>query len=140
MNIKQNIIIKTYVLNIKKVINIKPYFFQESNFPPLFKLEKFKKFTNRSQQNRRLSVISNLMSVTNRYTGKVAINLSLFSYSIFVVCSKTSLSNDLYYMETTQLICISNKLTGIYMVQVFNERYFQTDSKTWRCHSIIIFA
>ena len=32
-----------------------------------------------------------------------------------------------YHIETSQLICFVNKMTSLYMVRVFTERYFRKD-------------
>ena len=42
-------------------------------------------------------------------------------YSLF---GNTS-SKNLYPIETSQLICLANQLTGVYMIQVFIEKYSQ---------------
>ena len=44
-----------------------------------------------------------------------------------VVCSEIPFSKNSYHMETSQLICLANRMTGFYMIQVFTERYFRTD-------------
>ena len=43
-----------------------------------------------------------------------------------VVCLEISFSKNVYHIETSQLICFVNQLTGFYMMQGFTERYFQT--------------
>ena len=36
-------------------------------------------------------------------------------------------TKNLYHIETSQFICIANKLSGFYILRVFTERYFGTD-------------
>ena len=47
--------------------------------------------------------------------------------NITTVCSETPFSKNLFHIETSQLICIANQITDFYMIQVFTERYFQTN-------------
>ena len=44
-----------------------------------------------------------------------------------IACSETPFGKKLYRIETIQLICNANRLTGSYMTQVFRERCFCTD-------------
>ena len=43
------------------------------------------------------------------------------------ICSKIPFSKNSYQIETCQLNCLSNQLTGFYMIRVFIERHFQID-------------
>ena len=43
------------------------------------------------------------------------------------ICSKIPFSKNSYQIETCQLNCLANQLTGFYMRRVFIERYFQID-------------
>ena len=44
-----------------------------------------------------------------------------------VVCSEMPFTKNSDHMETSQLICFANRLTGFYMIEVFTKRYFRTD-------------
>ena len=46
---------------------------------------------------------------------------------IFILCSEIPFSKNSYYIETSQAISKANKVTSFYMIQVFTERYSQTD-------------
>ena len=46
---------------------------------------------------------------------------------ILILCLEIPFSKNSYSIETNQPISKANKLTGFYMIQVFTERYSQTD-------------
>ena len=46
---------------------------------------------------------------------------------MFNLCSVIYLSKNLHHIEPNQMICIANELAGFYIIQVFTERFFQTD-------------
>ena len=46
-------------------------------------------------------------------------------------------TKNLYHIETSQFICIANKLSGFYILRVFTERYFGTDYS--KCHLFMAF-
>ena len=56
-----------------------------------------------------------------------------------IVCSKIPFSKNLHHIETSQLICSSNQLTGFYMIRVFTERCFTADYKLPRFFSCMFF-
>ena len=47
--------------------------------------------------------------------------------NITTVCSETPFSENSFHLETSLLICIKNQMMGFSMIQVLNERYFQTN-------------
>ena len=47
--------------------------------------------------------------------------------NITTVSSETNFSQNLFHIETSELSCIANRMTGFYMIQVLTERYFQTN-------------
>ena len=47
-----------------------------------------------------------------------------------MVCSEIPFSEDSYHVETSQLIWESNRLTAVFVVRVFTERYFGADVNT----------
>ena len=51
-----------------------------------------------------------------------------------VVYSEIPFSKNLYHIETIQLICFANRLTGFYMMQGFTGRYFRIERTR---HSVI---
>ena len=42
------------------------------------------------------------------------------------ICWEIRFNKDLQHIETSQLICIANQLTGFFMTQVSTERHFRT--------------
>ena len=46
---------------------------------------------------------------------------------MIIVYSEIPLSKNSYHMETSQLICFANQLTGYYMIQGSTKRYFYTE-------------
>ena len=44
--------------------------------------------------------------------------------NITTVCSKTPFSKNLFYIETSPLICNANQKTGFYMIQILTEKNF----------------
>ena len=59
--------------------------------------------------------------------GERRVNIFGLSRQKLVACSEIPLSKNSYHMETSQLICFANRLTGFYMIEVFTKRYFRTD-------------
>ena len=51
-------------------------------------------------------------------------------------CLKTSFINTSHHIETNQMICKANQMTGFYMKWVWTERYFRIDHN----HSRIMFT
>ena len=45
----------------------------------------------------------------------------------FIVCSEVPFSKTLHYMQTSQLICFANQLTGLYILRIFTKRYLPID-------------
>ena len=48
-------------------------------------------------------------------------------YYLTVVYSEIPFTKNLYHIETIQLICFANQLTGFYMIQGFTEGYFRIE-------------
>ena len=51
-------------------------------------------------------------------------------FYVIIVRSKIPFCKTSHHIETSQLICFANQLTGFYMTQVFTEGYFRTNYKT----------
>ena len=58
-------------------------------------------------------------------------NFSFISIAIIIVCSEIPLSKYSYHIETSQLICFENQLTGFYMIRVFAKRCFRTGCRAF---------
>ena len=59
------------------------------------------------------------------------VTLITFPYQFYVtlVRSRILFCKNSHHIETSQLICCANQLTGFYMTQVFTEGYFVTNYK-----------
>ena len=53
-----------------------------------------------------------------------------YIYQNINVCSEIPFSKNLYHIETSKLTCNTNQSIGFYMMQIFTEKFFQTDINT----------
>ena len=50
-----------------------------------------------------------------------------YIYQNINVCSEIPFSKNLHHIETSKLTCNTNQTIGFYMMQIFTEKFFQTD-------------
>ena len=62
----------------------------------------------------------------------------MFDSVIAIVCSEELSGEGLYHMETSELICFANQLTGFHMMLVFAERRFRTDDNVVYCFKYFV--
>ena len=52
-------------------------------------------------------------------------------FMTIIIYSEIPFNKNSYHIETSQLICKANELTGFYMTPVLTERSFRTDIKSY---------
>ena len=75
--------------------------------------------------NYKVNVFNRSLTFFNCFSGNVNVTVHISINSNTIVCGKTPSGNDSYYIETIQLICSADQLTGLCMVRVFKKVIFK---------------